>query len=479
MKRKSFTHRSRYKTAFGSTAKTRRTAMSSGMEPPRAIKGLKTGDTGLHTPPIARIKAYVDTIGLSFRRRPKGLLAEVHRMGCKTWPEDIIADGQFWGVRYSIHQPTKELLRALDKYDGTIYRLDIAFDFFPIEMTTDAIAAFVIKSALMKWRHPGDMYDEGGTTYWNQHLDGEPLPDRNLAAYFDKPSKVAKDSQPRLHLELRLQNAGAVSNEDIDQPSDILGIDPRDLFNKHIRIADFQRHIRRQILDASDKQRTRGFYKRFYPRVQLFKDRQREIADRLISLNGRFSIGEELVWGARSGDRDQRTWQANDAFIEDIEKSEPEAPIIGSLSYPGSGLAQTADELAEDYAYSETRMDYRRLYPRGMRRSRTASTNSPPPPSRKTKRPRQNLPLVELSNETKQTSKRADHHEHGPTSRPNLRRKIRALVVLDPRKTIDALHAELEALGYDAGPTTVASIRADTIETLKIMQEIDGLNDSG
>jgi hypothetical protein len=272
---------------------------------------------------IARIHAYIDTLELTFRRRPKGLLAEARKiLGRKIWPEPIISpDGRQRGVRYIIHQPTPELLRALDKYGGIVSRVDIAFDIFPLHLSLEEMAALIRSNTLLRWRALGRMHDYKTTLYWVEEYKGGARPDRNLAEYHDEPSKL--NGRPVVHLELRLQTSDATKAENLYLPSDLEKLNPRELFDKHLSVIDFQRHIQRDTLDSNHKTRTRGFYKRFYQnRVQVLQDSQPRIVKRLKALNSRFRINDRLTWGASAGAKDHLTWKQRDARNAITEKIE-------------------------------------------------------------------------------------------------------------------------------------------------------------
>jgi hypothetical protein len=151
--------------------------------------------------------------------------------------------------------------------------------------------------------------------------------------YPDLPSKLRNSDDPVVHLELRLQTAEAVKKENIRHPSDLISLNPRQLFDKHIRIVNFQRHIQRDIMDAEQKNRVRGFYERFYKsRVQPFKDRQPDFVARMKSMNSTFIVADHLTWGAKSGSKDHLTWKPIEPIIEAIGEIQPEAAIIGDIS---------------------------------------------------------------------------------------------------------------------------------------------------
>ncbi|WP_404653740.1 hypothetical protein [Bradyrhizobium sp. USDA 336] len=287
----------------------------------------------LDEPLIADIEAYIDTIELTYPRRPKGLLAEARAiLGRKVWFEDIVdAKGNRWGVRLPLHQPTPALLVALDKYGGSLSRFDIAFDIFPRDMSIELMAKVIRECAILRWRRPQAMFEIEGTLYWTEWHAGEVRPDRNLAEYHDFPSKI--DGRPTAHLELRFQTSDATKAQNLHLPSQLIGLNPRALFDKHIRIIDLQRHIADDINSSANPDRTRGFYERNYQRrVQLFKDRQPHLIRLLEPLNSRFAIKDHLTWGAASGPKDAFTWLTRDQQSQHLAQSEhPSSALIMQL----------------------------------------------------------------------------------------------------------------------------------------------------
>jgi hypothetical protein len=279
----------------------------------RAIDPPADPATALDGAAIADVQAYIDTLELTFRSRPKGLLAEARRIiRRKIWFKEIRdGSGNRWAVKLICHQPSPELLDALDKYAGVVSQLDVAFDIWPREMSTEQMAAFVRSNAILRWRRKANMHEHKTTLYWSVQHPSLARPDRNLAEYHDKPSKLRVDGKPVVHLELRLQTAEAIKKEKIRAPSDLASLNPRQLFDKHLRIIAFSDHIASDIRQAKQPRRTEGFYSRFYGnRAQRFKDCQPQLSAKLAILNGRLILSDALSWGARSGSKDHLTWKA-------------------------------------------------------------------------------------------------------------------------------------------------------------------------
>lgn len=289
----------------------------------------------LDEPLIANVEAYIDTVEIAYPRRPKGLLAEARAiLGRKVWFEDIIdAKGNRWGVRLHLHQPTPELLAALDKYGGSLGRFDTAFDIIPRGMSIEMMARVIRECAILRWRRPQAMFEFESTLYWTKWHLGQIRPDRNLAEYHDLPSKI--DGKPTVHLELRFQTSDATKAQNLRQPSQLIGLNPRALFDKHIRIIDFQQHIADDINSSANPNRTRGFYERNYQkRVQLFKDRLPHLIKLLEPLNSRFAIKDHLTWGAVSGPKDAFTWLTRDQQSQ--RSSESEHPSSALIMQPAN-----------------------------------------------------------------------------------------------------------------------------------------------
>lgn len=329
--------------ALSNRRRKKQTSSSAAFELVRASDPAPIAATDADAPAIANIEGYIDTVEISYRRRPKGLLAEARAiLGRKVWFEDIKdAAGNRWGSRLPLHQPTPELLHALDQYGGCVSRSDIAFDIFPLRLSLEEMAAFIRQNVILRWRRAQPMFDCKSTLYWAEQHEQSQRPDRNLAEYHDLPSKL--NGQPAIHLELRFQTAEAVKAENIHLPSDLEKLNPRALFDKHIRIIDFQRHIQSDISSSRHSDRTRGFYERYYrSRAQLFKDRQPRLAKRMDVLNGRFKIGDRLTWGAVSGSKDHRTWLP--------------------AQHPSSALIMQPTS-AKDFISVDHKIDYSIMYP--------------------------------------------------------------------------------------------------------------------
>jgi len=307
-----------------------------------SVKLIRPADPAVPTaeapdePLIAKVEAYIDTLELTYPRRPKGLLAEARAiLGRPVWFKDISdAEGNRWGVRLHLHQATPELLMALDKYGGSLSRFDIAFDLFPFDMSTELMAKVIRECAILRWRRPQAMLEFESTLYWTEWHLGHIRPDRNLAEYHDLPSKI--DGRQTVHLELRFQTSDAAKAQNLHRPSQLVRLNPRALFDKHIRILDFQQHIADDINSSANPGRIRGFYERNYQRrVQLFKDRQPHLIKLLEPRNSRFAVKDHLTWGAVSGSKDAFTWLTRDQQPQHSDQSKhPSSALIMQPANP-------------------------------------------------------------------------------------------------------------------------------------------------
>lgn len=197
---------------------------------------------------------YLDTIEIFFKDYPAGLnkrLSDVQ--GTKPIIEACRRADNIWGYRGRIHQPKTQTLFLLDdllpKYHGTLCRFDVAFDFNGIS------ADWLEQRCILRWRRPGPMRNYGDTVYWVAQSVRKKRSNRDIALYADRPSKITGEPDCT-HFELRFYGTPAVRREGIKRPSQLIGLDPAELFQKHIKVVDFDdeaaerlkcRFIQRQV----------------------------------------------------------------------------------------------------------------------------------------------------------------------------------------------------------------------------------------
>jgi hypothetical protein len=174
-----------------------------------------------------------------------------------------------WGRRVRVHQPKIQTLHLLDdllpKYHGSLCRFDVAFDF------TGISPSWLERRCILRWRRPGPMRDYGDTVYWVAQSVRKKRSNRDIALYADRPSKITGEPDCT-HFELRFYGTPAVRREGIKRPSQLIGLDPAELLQKHIKVVDFddeaterlkcrfiQRHVKRErMMYRSNPQRDRS-----------------------------------------------------------------------------------------------------------------------------------------------------------------------------------------------------------------------------
>lgn len=197
------------------------------------------------------IFAYIDTVEMYFRRyRPRGLLRAVHSQGCAAWFQQCYADGIAAGYRLIVHQPNVPALRLLDQHqrdhDGKLCRFDVALDLITTPQDHDALRQWIEGHAVLSWRRAGSMNAVGATLYWNTY-EGK-RSNRDVVLYDDRPSKIT--GRKCVHFELRFYNAGAIRRAGFHDASDLIELNPRELFRRHVKLLDVEPLRRRLIRRA-------------------------------------------------------------------------------------------------------------------------------------------------------------------------------------------------------------------------------------
>jgi hypothetical protein len=212
----------------------------------------------ISTPP-AGIKpfayAYIDSVELFFSRLSPSQRSAIERAHGRL-EECTDRKGRLWGYRLIVNGPDKRSLSALDRtqrrYRGVISRFDIAID------APAAVKSLIQSRALLRWGR-GSMHDVGETTYWIW-WGHKRRPPRNLLLYGDRPSKITGELDVA-HLELRFLRAHAVRREGIHRVSDLLHINPKELFSKHVKwttaAEEFVRKAQRRAVQE-DRKKYRG-----------------------------------------------------------------------------------------------------------------------------------------------------------------------------------------------------------------------------
>ena len=178
----------------------------------------------------ADVHAYIDTTEIWFPLLRLDALREISRHGevkeCRKQ-----RTGDLIGYRLIRNQPSQAWLRTADqlasKHRGVLHRVDVAVNMRP----KPGLREQIVSTAVLKWSRKDRMGDEGRTVYW---LDLSKRNRRNLVLYDDKPNKVT--NEPRcVHLELRLYGADVVRRQGLSKPSDLLRLNPKQLFDRHVK----------------------------------------------------------------------------------------------------------------------------------------------------------------------------------------------------------------------------------------------------
>jgi len=137
---------------------------------------------------------------------------------------------------------------VLKKYRGVLHRLDVAVDIQAAN--PDQMRELILTQLMLKWRPKGPMIEIGQTTYW-----GPRKARWNVVLYPAEFNRITGELNP-VHLELRLKGADVIRKEGIASPKDVLVINPRHLFGKHIGFSNFgERYVRKIMRQEVAKDR--------------------------------------------------------------------------------------------------------------------------------------------------------------------------------------------------------------------------------
>src|SRR5262249_54455743 len=115
----------------------------------------------------------------------------------------------------------------------------------------------ILKQGLLKWRRDQPMRDEQRTVYWVDFKlkKGRPRAYRNLVLYDDKVNKITGEVDC-VHLELRFHRAITVKRQGIRSVRDLLKVNPKRLFDKHLKFTDIaERYVDKRVREETTRQR--------------------------------------------------------------------------------------------------------------------------------------------------------------------------------------------------------------------------------
>ena len=143
------------------------------------------------------------------------------------------------------------------------------------------------------------MHDEENAVYWVEQSSRSRRSNRDFVAYEDKLSKIT--SSPCNHLELRFYGTPSVRKQGFELATDLIDINPRMLFQRHIKLVEFDpERLKRQQIRAAIK-RDKAIYRG--KETSSFIDRYRASNSTASEIDDRARISES---GATNQERRSR-----------------------------------------------------------------------------------------------------------------------------------------------------------------------------
>jgi hypothetical protein len=161
------------------------------------------------------------------------------------------------GYRIGLHQPNLAVLPVLAQFQqghgGKLYRFDIAVD-----LTTHN-RAWIEQHGLLRWRRSGPMHEEENALYWTEQSSRSRRSNRDLVLHDDRPSKIT--GAACTHLELRFYGTPSVRKQGFELVTDLMEINPRLLFQRHIKLVDFDPEVLKQSQVRAAIRHDMAFYR--------------------------------------------------------------------------------------------------------------------------------------------------------------------------------------------------------------------------
>jgi hypothetical protein len=144
-----------------------------------------------------------------------------------------------WGYRITIHQPSREALRELDRIQqrcrSNLCRIDLAIDFSVDAASKAAVKDWLVRHAILRYRRSGPMHDEENTTSWVKQSARTRRSNRDMIVYCDRPSKLTGEVDV-IHLELKILRAGAVGDLGYRRVRDLFDLNPRKIITRCVAL---------------------------------------------------------------------------------------------------------------------------------------------------------------------------------------------------------------------------------------------------
>jgi hypothetical protein len=189
--------------------------------------------------------------------------------------------GRLLGYSHFCQRPSAEKILLLDRlaeqYRGVLSRFDLAVDFHTVPSEQ------IRRSAVLRWQRSGAMLDIGDSTYWvdwpAKYKRRGKRSNRNIGLYDDKHNRHTGELDCK-HLELKFLNAGIVRKQGINRVRDLLTVNPKKLFDKHVKWvnvsaidADLQAVVRRTMKE--ERLRHQNKRRKHSKRMAAFMDTYR------------------------------------------------------------------------------------------------------------------------------------------------------------------------------------------------------------
>jgi hypothetical protein len=234
---------------------------------------------------------YCDSVDIFFhgrgqREANQALYAAIRRWGRVDSAHD--RNKQWRGYRLSLQLPNRnelgELDRLIEQWEGVISRVDIALDMPAAD--GGELREWLESHLILRWGRRCVMKEVDGTRYWIRWEVGRRRPNRNLVLYDDCHNKITGEV-PCVHLELRLLNAKTVRKEGIVSLTKLLTLNPRELFNKHLKWNDAgELYLRKRVRAEVTKMRKTYGGREITPGLDRYCANHHRRVERLLRNNG-------------------------------------------------------------------------------------------------------------------------------------------------------------------------------------------------
>ena len=136
---------------------------------------------------------------------------------------------------------------------GILTRLDVSL--YISGGDPNFLRSDILRHVILRWRRNQAMRDVFTTVYWCGPRIGKRPPPRNLTLYGDRHNRATGEVDC-VKLELRLLRAYVIRANGIHSISDVIALNPQDLFNRHTKWTDVgDRFVRDVVRKAVNEDR--------------------------------------------------------------------------------------------------------------------------------------------------------------------------------------------------------------------------------